>query len=805
MHHRLPPLAATVSLVLFAGIAVLTSQPVYAQATGYTIGENSTLPAIDGLISSPTAEGPVRLARFSLIKGHITWKSEEDTVWNKAIINLPLRQGTSIRVPKGGRAEIQFDDGSILRLGSNALISLKSLSSDSEGEFTEIRFLRGLAALRTRHERSLYQCDTPLVTVKTTGLSKLRIGVAFGVELGVRAGNIRVAGDNVNAVLREGDYVNLLDSTADLTPYPLPEKDTWELWNDERDAVLAEAEKSYRQHNLPENLALVAGDLDTYGDWRDDPTYGMVWCPRDIDARWKPYMFGRWQNFAPFGQTWISDEPWGWAPYHYGTWIQADYGWAWVPGPIYQYWSPGLVRFTEVAGRLTWRPLTPSEVQYPTLLSFGFQRRHWYRYFSAGQVATYQPTGKGPSAPIVYNTTIVHETINNIVNQPVQQVENTVYIYEDDHFSFNGGHAGLGFQSGYPWYGYYFVPPYSRPTVVNSPPVLSPSAHNPRIPPQPRPVPRPSSPDLNALPQRPPARPTNPPATVRNPRADLLDKIKNVLKPAPANPLNTPPDNRRDTTNRPENPAPPVPATPPARETGVSSPMAPPTGPAVRPAPLRQPVPAPVVTPPTASTTETSTVTDSAPPVSRPVVRREPPVVVAPTPQSVPVPTLPPKEKANEPAPPAPVPSARPVVRPVPTPPQPFVRPAPTPPTPVSAPTPVPPVVRQPPAPVAPPVVRPQPATPATAPAQPSPPPVRQAPAPAQPYVRPTPATPVAPTPAPPVARPTPAPPAPVVRQAPAPPPSAPAPPKQPEAKSPSPAQPVPATPPTPAPATKKP
>jgi len=45
--------------------------------------------------------------------------------------------------------------------------------------------------------------------------------------------------------------------------------------------------------------------LDAYGDWQNDPTYGSVWYPRNVDADWAPYRDGQWVDVAPWGWTLI--------------------------------------------------------------------------------------------------------------------------------------------------------------------------------------------------------------------------------------------------------------------------------------------------------------------------------------------------------------------------------------------------------------------------------------------------------------------------------------------------------------------
>ncbi len=344
-------------------------------------------------------DGPVRMARFSYVQGDVTWRVDSHSEWSAATRNLPLRQGAELWVSEGGRAEIQFDDGSRLRLGSGALVTLQTLYSDAEGEFTEITLKDGPIALRLKHDRSIYQVNTPLVSVKAVGPAKIRIGAGDGVEVAVQEGRATVEGNQGKVDLRRGDYLDLRDENSAYEPRDLPRPDRFDEWNEELDRRLEEAEASSTERYLPANMALVADDLDAYGAWRDDAEYGHVWCPRVTVAHWRPYCYGHWTWVSPFGWTWVSDEPWGWVPYHYGTWIYRPYGWAWVPGPVTQCWSPAVVDFCEYNGAVAWVPLAPREVRYPTsFVSFGFRGNRWAFYFSIAQAAVYYPTYYSASA-----------------------------------------------------------------------------------------------------------------------------------------------------------------------------------------------------------------------------------------------------------------------------------------------------------------------------------------------------------------------------------------------------------------------
>ena len=90
--------------------------------------------------------------------------------------------------------------------------------------------------------------------------------------------------------------------------------------------------------NDPAALTDFRPALDRHGTWADDPKYGTVWVPNasEVGADFTPYLTaGHWAYDDDY--VWVSDYEWGWAPFHYGHWIDIDgRGWAWVPGRIYR-------------------------------------------------------------------------------------------------------------------------------------------------------------------------------------------------------------------------------------------------------------------------------------------------------------------------------------------------------------------------------------------------------------------------------------------------------------------------------------
>lgn len=100
-------------------------------------------------------------------------------------------------------------------------------------------------------------------------------------------------------------------------------------------------------------------DLSPYGEWINDSEYGYIWVP-NVDDDFRPYFTNGHWVMTEFGNTWVSNYPWGWACFHYGRWIYNDfYRWIWLPG--YE-WGPGWVAWRWGNGLCGWAPLYPGIV-----------------------------------------------------------------------------------------------------------------------------------------------------------------------------------------------------------------------------------------------------------------------------------------------------------------------------------------------------------------------------------------------------------------------------------------------------------
>ncbi|MDF2433133.1 MAG: hypothetical protein JWP44_2764 [Mucilaginibacter sp.] len=158
-------------------------------------------------------------------------------------------------------------------------------------------------------------------------------------------------------------------------------------------------------------------DLQPYGTWIDDPQYGNVWVP-NVDENFRPYATrGHWV-LTDYGNTWVSDYPWGWATFHYGRWRYDDYyGWEWLPG---HEWAPAWVSWRQGGGYYGWAPLLPGiSISLSIGRSYTVPDNYWV---CAPQAYINQPNIYNYYAPpsrsvtIIRNTTVINNTyVNNNV------------------------------------------------------------------------------------------------------------------------------------------------------------------------------------------------------------------------------------------------------------------------------------------------------------------------------------------------------------------------------------------------------
>jgi hypothetical protein len=284
--------------------------------------------------SDVSYDSQARIVRVSYVEGQV--RIDTGHGYESATMNLPITERTWLETRSDGWAEVQFEDGSLVRLSPDTVINFTQLGRlSSGGTVTTIDLDQGEAEFKVaKHDDSEFQVTVKNKTISLDHSGSFRITSINSdpLEIAVFKGGVTVhdpeSGDDV-AVNKNETFT--LDPT-DPAQYALDkgtEADQLDQWSKQRDDYLS----AYASANNGYPYQYGAGDLNYYGQYFDVPGYGMVWQPNNVNLGWDPFMNGYWTYSPAYGYTWVSAYPWGWLPYRYGNWVYINSrGWCWVPG-----------------------------------------------------------------------------------------------------------------------------------------------------------------------------------------------------------------------------------------------------------------------------------------------------------------------------------------------------------------------------------------------------------------------------------------------------------------------------------------
>ena len=313
---------------------------------------------------------PDQAGRISITSGTVSIQSASSDDWGQAYPNLPIGPGDRIFTDQDGRAEIQVGQ-SYLRIGPNTDVTLVG---DDENEIS-FGVAQGSVHVRSfgLWQGQSVDLSTPNGDARLEQAGEFRVdslpdqGASIFTSLG---SNLFVSGaGNFGQPVNNWQSLELA-GTNPVYPQWLQANgpDNLDAWSQQRDQQIINS-ASYR-YVSPDVGG--AAELDANGEWIPDSDYGPIWFPHNVQADWEPYHNGHWINRDPWGWVWVEDEPWGYAPFHYGRWVSYRGRWGWVPGPREQHpvWSPALVVFAggiQVGGVgvSAWFPLGPGEAYRP--------------------------------------------------------------------------------------------------------------------------------------------------------------------------------------------------------------------------------------------------------------------------------------------------------------------------------------------------------------------------------------------------------------------------------------------------------
>jgi len=289
----------------------------------------------------PEKDPPGRIARLSFTQGTVSLQAVGETTWTAAPLNRPVIAGDYLRTNADGRAEVQVDEA-VVRLGGDTNFTFLSMDDRS----LRMRVTSGLVNLRVRElgEHDVIEVETPqaVASILRPGNYRVEVNGNGGMTvLKVSSGMLEARGGGESLVVRAQQTATLTGTGRfAYTTGTLGAPDSFDEWTLGRDVELENARANESSRYVSSDIVGYE-DLSNYGEWRSEPEYGYVWSPRVV-AGWSPYRFGRYTYVSGWGWAWLADEPWGFAPFHYGSWVTIGGRWCWVPGPRHtRFYRPG--------------------------------------------------------------------------------------------------------------------------------------------------------------------------------------------------------------------------------------------------------------------------------------------------------------------------------------------------------------------------------------------------------------------------------------------------------------------------------
>jgi hypothetical protein len=376
---------------------------------------------------------PARVARLSYTHGAVSFQPAGTEDWVSGVVNRPMTTGDKLWSDNGARAEVQLGSVSV-RLSGSTGFSFLNLTDN----VIQLRLTEGTIRVRLRRlgDNETFEVDTPNLafSVLRPGTYKINVneeGDTTVVTVHGGEGEVTGGGQAYTIHAEEvGTFTGTDQLNGDIGSYG-GDEDDFDHWCSGRERREDHSESA----RYVSTDAIGYQDLDDNGGWRPVPEYGRVWFPHTTIVDWAPYRYGHWVWISPWGWTWVDDEPWGFAPFHYGRWVAVRGVWGWIPcapapvvvgvayvRPVYapalvawvggEHWGVG-IGVGGVAAGVAWFPLGPREVYVP---SYPVSR-------------TYVTNVNVTNTTV--NNTVVNNYYNNVVINKNVNVTNVTYVNQN--------------------------------------------------------------------------------------------------------------------------------------------------------------------------------------------------------------------------------------------------------------------------------------------------------------------------------------------------------------------------------------
>jgi hypothetical protein len=287
------------------------------------------------------ADSQVRIVRLSDVQGAVQIDKNSGLGFENAFANLPITQGTQLHTRQNGRAEIEFEDGSTVRITPSTTVEFSTLGLNDDGKrVSQLTLVEG-----RMYVNWLGKAGDEFTLNFSQEKIELRQAAHFRVERSSRSAELASFKNDLEVVSPSGTVkVNknkMVTFDTDNDDKPTLAKNIEPTPSDEWDQQSIEYHDQYSKNNsTPYGYGY--SDLSYYGSYSNLPGFGMLWQPYLAGAGWNPFMDGAWSWYPGMGYMWASAYPWGWMPFYYGNWTYAPgFGWGWQPGG-WNTWHGGI-------------------------------------------------------------------------------------------------------------------------------------------------------------------------------------------------------------------------------------------------------------------------------------------------------------------------------------------------------------------------------------------------------------------------------------------------------------------------------
>src|SRR3977135_1985107 len=109
------------------------------------------------VVVSASAESKARIVRLSEVQGSVQMDRATGDGFDKTFLNMPVAEGSRLKTGNDGRAEVEFEDGSALRLVPNSEVEFTRLSLNDDGQkLSTIQLTSGTAYVNYRGKKDAF-------------------------------------------------------------------------------------------------------------------------------------------------------------------------------------------------------------------------------------------------------------------------------------------------------------------------------------------------------------------------------------------------------------------------------------------------------------------------------------------------------------------------------------------------------------------------------------------------------------------------------------------------------------------------